>query len=80
MQLAASGVPAMSGLVRMPWSTLSDLDIPYASVAHHSLNDDMVWVDRRCIRRYIRRARARPIEGALRVRWIRRLNALERRL
>jgi hypothetical protein len=70
----------MSGLVRIPWSTMTDLDIPYASVAHHSLNDDMVWLDRRCIRRYIRRARERAIEGPLRVWWIRRLNALEGRL
>ena len=56
------------------------LRIPSVCLGIYHINCDVFSVDKRRVRRHIRRARKRECTPALRDWWQRRLNAMERRL
>lgn len=70
----------MSRLVQIGWSEMLDLGIPTASVRFYAVYCDQASVDKRRVRRHIRRARREPCCETLKDWRRRRLNTMERRL
>jgi len=69
----------VSKLVPVTGTAFVELGIPRVSVAHYAIHLDVAYVDRRCVRRFIRRSREQA-KGPLREYWVRKMNALERSL
>jgi hypothetical protein len=70
----------VSGQVEISHFDVVDLGIPWECLGIYHINRDVFCVDKRRVRRHIRRARERECSQALRDWRRRRLNAMERRL
>lgn len=70
----------MSRLVQIRHAEALDFNIPEAAIRGYEIHADAFFVDKRRLRRHIRRARRAPCANPLREWWHRKLNAMERRL